>query len=347
MQVITTMEQLDAKIAECNDALNNRSDDAMRALFGGFRVDFSADAPRDPFSPEYRAFQLALYERVTAKAYSVANERTLFDPGNYVDRPFPYYLGSTATAGHHVMAMGFLLRTLDLAPGARVLEFGPGWGNTTLALAQLGFRVTAVDTEPNFCELIRRRAARHGVAIDVVEGDFFWAETVAEPFDAVLFFESFHHCDDHMRLLRALHRAVKPGGAVYFAAEPVIAGYGVPWGLRTDGEALWAMRNFGWLELGFREAYFDAALARTGWRAEKRCCAEPDWASVWIARAAPRDATACEPPSATLPEPGPRPEPDPPSDPAAERLARELAAVYQSTSWRLTAPVRALRRLLS
>ena len=50
------------------------------------------------------------------------------------------------------MAIGFLLRAMALPPGARVLEFGPGWGHTSLMLAQLGHRVTVVDIEARFCE---------------------------------------------------------------------------------------------------------------------------------------------------------------------------------------------------
>lgn len=353
MQVITTLEDLAEKIAECNDALTNQGDDALRRLFGGFRLDLSAQFPPDPFSPEYRQFQMDLYGRVTGRSYSLGNERTLFNVAEYRHRPFPYYLGSTATAGHHLQAIGFLLRTLDLAPGARIVEFGPGWGNTTLALAKLGFKVTAVDVEPNFCEVLRYRAAQEHVELEVIEADFFWAEAVTEPFDAAVFFECFHHCDDHIRLLRALKHAVKPGGIMVVASEPIIADYGIPWGLRTDGEALWAMRNFGWLELGFRQSYFEAALARTGWTAEKRTCSDPDWASVWIARQCEPDphAQIALPPSPATPVIGTPPNIIPTNAPGpsdAERaMADELRWVYHSTSWRITAPLRAIRRLLS
>ena len=43
----------------------------------------------------------------------------------------------------------------------------------------------------------------------------------------------------------------------------------MPWGVRTDGEALWAMRQFGWLELGYRESYFLRMLGHLGWIANK------------------------------------------------------------------------------
>ena len=346
LQIITDLDDLDAKITECNDALNSQGDDAMRRLFGTFKVDLGAQLPPNPFSPEYRAFQLGLYQRIARKAYSTANERTLFDLDQYRHRPFPYYLGSTMTAGHHLRAIGFMLRTLDLPPGARVLEFGPGWGNTTLALAMLGFRVTAVDIEPNFCQLLRERAADAHVDIDVVQADFFWAEGVSEPYDAVVFFECFHHCDDHMRRLRALRRAIKPDGKMVVASEPIVHDFPMPWGVRTDGESLWAIRNFGWLELGFHEHYFDAAIARSGWQAEKHYCSDPDWATVWVARqGVERDA-----PWPPVPAPAVV-APTAPTEPVAAtadvRLAEELRSIYASTSWRATAPLRALRRLAS
>ncbi len=354
MQVIRSLEELEAKILECNHALDHQSDDAMRRLFNEFRMDFSDQLPPDPFSPAFRDFQMELYSKLTGRPYELRNERTIYITPEHIRRPFPYYVQSATTAGNHLLGIGFMLRTLDLPPGARVLEFGPGWGNSTLSLALLGMQVTAVDIEPNFCELIRSRAAQHDVEIEVVQADFFWAESVTEPYDAVIFFECFHHCDDHLRLLRALRTAVKPDGKVYFASEPILPEYPVPWGLRMDGEALWAIRNFGWLELGFDEAYFQEALARTGWSARKHPCADPFWATVWEARRTDLDlaATTEAPvvPSSVIITPAEL-------EAAAVAMAvgvtekeaalsRELEAVYNSTSWRLTTPLRAFKRLL-
>ena len=349
MQIITNLEDLDAKIAECNDTLTNRGNDALLAMFKTFRVELGAHLPPDPFSPAYRDFQLALHARITGKPYSTASERTLFDVTQYRDRPWPYYTESTMIAGNHLRSVGFMLRALDLPPGARIVEFGPGWGSTTMELARLGFRVTTVDIEPNFCQMLRDRAEQNHVEIDVVEADFFWAENVAEPFDAAIFFGCFHHCDDHLRLLRALRTALKPDGTLMIASEPITHDFPMPWGVRMDGESLWAMRNFGWLELGFREPYFDSALARTGWQAQKHYCADPDWATVWVAhRADPAKAGPAPPPNPSeTPIAAAQTNVAPAgSDPVEAALANELRAVYASTSWRITTPLRALRRLL-
>ena len=57
MQVLHTLEQLDAKLAEC-DAAGKISDNALRQVFSTFRMDFSKQLPRDPFSVEYRNSEL-------------------------------------------------------------------------------------------------------------------------------------------------------------------------------------------------------------------------------------------------------------------------------------------------
>lgn len=344
MDVISDLAELDRRLAAC-EAAAAVSDDALRALFPTFRMDFAPDAPADPFSAEYRDFQLALYAAIAGKPYALANERSCIDLEAATRLPFPYVTRSAFTAGHHLLAIGFMLCKLGLKPGARILEFGPGWGNTTLELARLGFDVTAVDIAPDFCELVRRRAALSGLPVTVVQADFFHAETVETPFDAVLFFECFHHCHDHMRLLRALHRAVAPGGSVFLASEPIIAAYGTPWGLRVDGEALWAIRKHGWLELGFDEAYFAAALARTGWHGVRHDCATVPWASVWQLRRPDPHAAPPTPPDPPLGAPTPHGAPV--AEALAAELAAELAAVYRSRSWRLTAPLRGAARLLN
>ena len=117
----------------------------------------------------------------------------------------------------------------------------------------------------------------------VIEDDFLWVERCREQFDAVLFFGSFHHCADHLRLLEGLQRVVAPEGRLFFGAEPILNDFPMPWGIRLDGNSLWALRKNGWLELGFQEEYFAAALAArlAGTRTASR---DTGWLTVWEAR---------------------------------------------------------------
>jgi SAM-dependent methyltransferase len=283
MQIIRDIAELDAKIAEC-EAAQRVSDDALRAVFPGFCMAPPASLPADPFSAAYRVAQMELYEGVAGLRYSTANEATAFSVEDEVLAGFPWRTGSCATAGEYFGGIAALLKVMALPAGSRIIEFGPGWGELTLMLAKLGHRVTAVDVEGRFCELIRRKAQLAGVSVEVVQDDFLWVERAGRQWDAALFFESFHHSAEHMRLLHAVHGALRPGGAVYFGAEPVVPDFPMPWGLRLDGFALWAIRRQGWLELGFRSDYFREALARSGFEPAEHVFGPSAWDRVWQGR---------------------------------------------------------------
>jgi ubiquinone/menaquinone biosynthesis C-methylase UbiE len=283
VRVVRSLAELDQMLVMLDEAAAV-SDDDLRRGFTRFRMELDLAMPADPYSDEYRRKVFELYEWLHGKPYDPRNEVTPFDVQAAADTPFPYVTQSARTVGNHLIAVGHVIRTLDLAPASRVLEFGPGWGNTTVALARMGHRVTAIDIEPSFVELISTRAGRVHTDVKAVVGDFSMIHDLEEQFDAVLFFECFHHCADHLALLAGLDRVVAPGGRVLFAAEPITDAFAIPWGLRLDGESLWAIRKNGWFELGFKESYFKEALARFGWNAELTVCAETPWGVIYVAR---------------------------------------------------------------
>jgi SAM-dependent methyltransferase len=281
--VVRTLEELDERIESLERAWAV-SDDELRREFGTFRMEVEQRLPDDPFSDEYRKAVLDQYEWLHGGPYSPSNESTLFDFDYCVNAPFPYSTKSATTVGDHLIAVGHVIRTMNLPANSRVLELGAGWGNTTLVLAQMGHQVTAVDIGQNFVDLINARAARLERQVETIVGDFFVIDDLPGRYDAVLFFESFHHCADHLRLLGALDRVVAPGGRLVFAAEAVYDWWPVPWGLRFDAESVWAIRKRGWFELGFRRSYFLEALARCGWTADQVSCRETNAGEIYVAR---------------------------------------------------------------
>jgi 2-polyprenyl-3-methyl-5-hydroxy-6-metoxy-1,4-benzoquinol methylase len=286
IEVIESLDELDEKLVEL-DHLSRVSDDALRQGFKSFRMNYPPLADTDPHSDAYRRQQFELYERISGRSYDLGNEATSLDVAAASTKPFPYDSESPFTVGHHLIAIGLLISLLPPRRASRVLEFGAGWGNTTLAMASMGYKVTAVDIEARFCELIRRRATMLGVEVDVVNGDFGLIEQVREPYDAVLFFESFHHCADHLRLLRSLAKATTSSAKILFASEPIVPDFPLPWGVRLDGESLWATRQFGWLELGFNVDYFKNTMIELGWQLEHHHLEGTPWASVWAASREP------------------------------------------------------------
>jgi SAM-dependent methyltransferase len=267
IEVLRTLDDLDRKLVEI-DAAWAISDDEMRRVFKTFRMEFPLPLPEDPFDPVYRERQFEVYQRISGRpGYTTDNERSDFpmDP----QRPFPYYTESHDTVSHQLMAVGYIIMTMRLPAKASVLELGVGWGNTTIALARMGYEVTAVDIEPKFVQLVNDRARLVGLPPPARVGSFLDVGSLERRFDAVLFYECFHHCSDHMSLLRQLHEVLAPGGRVFFAAEPITDAFSMPWGIRLDGESLWAIRRNGWLELGFQEGFFRTALERCGYSVVK------------------------------------------------------------------------------
>lgn len=282
VRVVRSLPELD-KILKELDYAAAISDDELRHVFNTFEMKFSSELPVDPYSSEYRKKQFGLYKYLTGKTYAITNEITNFNIDSASVKPFPFYTRSSSTVGNHLIAIGHLIRTMKIPAGSTILEFGPGWGNTTVFLARMGFRVTAVDIEKKFVDLIDRRCRQKSLDVEVIEGDFAYIDNAERTWDAVLFFECFHHCSDHQSLIAGLENVISPGGKVFFAAEPITDDFPIPWGFRLDGESLWAIRRNGWCELGFQESYFREIMNMHGWDLTKNVCSETPWGTIFVA----------------------------------------------------------------
>jgi SAM-dependent methyltransferase len=262
-----SIEQLDELMKWFDEGYAIGHDEAHRR-FGEVYVAPPKELPADPFSPEYATRYFDVWKQVSGRdTYDPAvNERSVFDPATGALKPFPFFTGSTKLAAENFDSIGKLLDLLDLPKGGEILEMGCGWGNTTMALAMLGFKATALDIEERYLEVVKLRAQMHGVDVDVVHAEFLWVETADRLFDAVIFFGAFHHCLEFQRVMSSLPRVLKPGGKVYFAAEPISREETTPWSVRLDGGALLVARRYGWIELGFRTDFFAELLDRSGLR---------------------------------------------------------------------------------
>ncbi len=283
-RVLRSVEELDREIAR-SDAAASESQDAMIRTFAEYRFEIPLDIPADPHSDEYRQVQMNLHEAISGRnSYSPdRDENTPFDMASALIRPYPYCTNSSTIVGNQLMAIGFLIRAMDAPAGSRILEFGAGHGKTTFEMAHLFTHITAVDVAPTFVELNRERFSRLGLPVEVVQSDMLTYESSVK-FDRVLFYESFHHCPHPDAMVARLDSLVAEGGAVIFAGEPIIDNYPIPWGVRLDGQSLWSIRKFGWMELGFDTRFFMALLSRHGWEYERFTSLDVPWQQVFVAR---------------------------------------------------------------
>lgn len=275
MKYISNLSDLDRELAYV-DSQFKISDDCGRIALGNFCYKIKKESiPKDPYSLEYYDFQMGLYSHLSGRqSYNISNEESVFNQEEIKDAPFPYFTHNASTVGDQLLAIGFIIKKTNLPANSNILEFGPGWGNLTLAFVQMGHNVTCVEVEKRFIELIKYRTREIKNQINFFQQDMLkFSEFPDKKYDAVFFYESFHHCCDPIKLIKNLSNIINDDGIICFASEPIISSPSeicpYPWGIRLDGMSVWSIRRFGWMELGFEIDFFLKLLSRQGFKAER------------------------------------------------------------------------------
>jgi SAM-dependent methyltransferase len=187
--------------------------------------------------------------------------RDLFDSGDYTrfwlggDKPF-------ITPELTQLQVDFILKTLDLAPGAAILDLCCGFGRHSIGLARAGYRVTGIDASAGQLETAQQAGAEAGVDVDWVQADmrdiperlFGQMDAAINMFTAFGYLESD---DEDQKVLNAVGRALKPGGLFlidFINREATI---------RRFQEKDWERRGE-WLLLHDRRYDFDGGRVRDG-----------------------------------------------------------------------------------
>jgi 2-polyprenyl-3-methyl-5-hydroxy-6-metoxy-1,4-benzoquinol methylase len=98
-----------------------------------------------------------------------------------------------------------------------LLDLGSGQGRNAVALAAIGYDVTAVDASPVGVDQAVRTAAERGLTVRGVAADLT-EYAITATYDVILIdmvLHSLDHGSDRRRLLEAVARAVRPGGTAY------------------------------------------------------------------------------------------------------------------------------------
>lgn len=122
-----------------------------------------------------------------------------------------------------------LLQNLGLKPDDVVADIGAGTGYFSFRIAPLvpGGKVLAVDIQPEMLALLRDRAKRTGVPnVEPVLGKVDDPGLAATSVDLVLMVDVYHEFSQPCEMMRAVVRALKPGGRValveYRAEDPAV-----------------------------------------------------------------------------------------------------------------------------
>ena len=112
------------------------------------------------------------------------------------------------------------LLEVGIKSGACVLDYGCGPGSFSIEAAKLvgeSGKVFAADMQPSAMESVKRRASKEGltniVPIEANSPDALETES----FDVVILYDIFHDFSDPEKMLKELHRVMKPDAIFSFS----------------------------------------------------------------------------------------------------------------------------------
>ena len=263
--MIYTSANLDQFVAAV-DGLGGPTAPGCNELMARFiyKPGFKVRQALDPFSEAYVAEQVALYEEVSGRRYDVhQNEMMEFDVERHISAANPYDHPNPGTLAIHLQRLSRALRHASPKRGETLLDMGCGWGLSSELAAYLGLSVIAVDVNPQFIRLVRERAIRAGRTIKA-EVSTFEDFRPAEAVDIALFYECLHHAVRPWTVTALIAGALRPGGRIVLAGEPINANWWEHWGLRLDALSIYCIRKFGWFESGWSLPFIQQVLYRSG-----------------------------------------------------------------------------------
>jgi SAM-dependent methyltransferase len=133
--------------------------------------------------------------------------------------------GDYATIGDMFASVGQELVNDVGVNGLDVLDVATGTGNTAIAAARAGGRVTGLDITPQLLEIARSRAAAEGLDIRWVEADMRHLDVPDSSFDRVLSTFGAMVAPDPVEMAAELVRVCRPGGLVASTAWRPEAGF--------------------------------------------------------------------------------------------------------------------------
>jgi ubiquinone/menaquinone biosynthesis C-methylase UbiE len=115
-----------------------------------------------------------------------------------------------------------LVAVISPLEGKRVLDFGSGRGELSVALAKLGATVTGIDIGPTLVEMAKTVASVNGVTCEFVVGSITALPFPDESFDVVVGSAILHHLPRQgvIDALAEAYRVLRIGGRALFV-EPI------------------------------------------------------------------------------------------------------------------------------
>jgi SAM-dependent methyltransferase/glycosyltransferase involved in cell wall biosynthesis len=157
---------------------------------------------------------------------------------------FPLSFSSHDIGFRYLFDFTIVAKSLDLRPGAEILDFASGSGYVSELLNRLGYTTIAFDLDPELLAVGRERL-RLDPRCDTARTHFVVGDGLSLPFpderfDGIICMNALHHMPDYHATLAEMYRVLRPGGRAVFS-EPGAEHSKTP-------ESINMMQQFGVLE---------------------------------------------------------------------------------------------------
>jgi cyclopropane-fatty-acyl-phospholipid synthase len=170
----------------------------------------------------WRFLQPLLFGQVRTNKRAISSHYDI-DPEfflSFLDREHPMYTQGVfsspdeSLAAATVRKFDYCYKKLNLKPGDRVLEIGPGWGAWSEYAAPRGIKCTGLTISTESLEYLRGRAKMFGHDWTMINCDFL-AYTTDEKYDAIVIMGVIEHLPQYGTVLRKFASLLKPGGRIF------------------------------------------------------------------------------------------------------------------------------------
>jgi SAM-dependent methyltransferase/glycosyltransferase involved in cell wall biosynthesis len=136
---------------------------------------------------------------------------------------FPLSVSNHDTGFRYLFDFMVVAKSMDLRPGAKVLDFASGSGYVSELLNRVGYITVAFDLDPGLLAIGRERLTMDTrcdpARTSFVLGDGLCLPFLNESFDGIICMNALHHMPDYHAALAEMHRVLRPGGRAVFS-EP-------------------------------------------------------------------------------------------------------------------------------
>jgi cyclopropane-fatty-acyl-phospholipid synthase len=160
--------------------------------------------------------QVRTNQRAIADHYDIDSAFFL----SFLDQEYPMYTQGVFHSPDETLAVAtrrkfdYCYEKLNLKPGDRVLEIGPGWGAWSKYAAERGIKCTGLTISKESLEYLGRQAKTLGHDWSIINCDFLSYAT-DEKYDAIVIMGVIEHLPQYGTVLRKFTSLLKPGGRIF------------------------------------------------------------------------------------------------------------------------------------